>query len=147
MTDMPPFLIAKDEEKSGQGDSDSDVDDWDLPLSYDQPRHLEPIKGAERVEHSWRVKEKVGDAAGSAAAAVRRSARLRNAPRDENKHTWSSCVATVPHFRIHINIYCVISLQRTSFVKKCAYMVFSCNKRIFYYKNNLRLLMPLYVHL
>ncbi|KAI8435476.1 hypothetical protein MSG28_003776, partial [Choristoneura fumiferana] len=61
MTDMPPYLAVKDEEKdSGQGDSESasELDDWDLPLSYDKPRHLEPIKGAERVEHSWRVKEK-----------------------------------------------------------------------------------------
>lgn len=62
MTEMPPYLAVKDEDKnSGQDDSDSssDVDDWDLLLSFDQPRHLEPIKGAERVEHSWRVKEKV----------------------------------------------------------------------------------------
>ncbi|KAJ2945812.1 hypothetical protein O0L34_g4717 [Tuta absoluta] len=59
MTEMPPYLTVKDEEKSGQTDSDSsDIDDWDLPLSFDQQRHLEPIKGAERVEHSWRVKEK-----------------------------------------------------------------------------------------
>ncbi|CAH0701504.1 unnamed protein product [Spodoptera exigua] len=61
MTEMPPYLTVKDEEKnSGQGDSDtsSDVDDWDLPLCFDKPRHLEPIKGAERVEHTWRVKEK-----------------------------------------------------------------------------------------
>ncbi|XP_028167596.1 regulatory-associated protein of mTOR [Ostrinia furnacalis] len=61
MTDMPPYLAVKDEEKnSGQSDSESssDVDDWDLPLSFDKPRHLEVIKGAERVEHSWRVKEK-----------------------------------------------------------------------------------------
>lgn len=27
-------------------------------MSFDKPRHLEPIKGAERVEHTWRVKEK-----------------------------------------------------------------------------------------
>lgn len=62
MTEMPPYLAVKNEEKnSGQGDSDTspDVDDWDLPLSFDKPRHLEPIKGAERVEHTWRVKEKV----------------------------------------------------------------------------------------
>ncbi|CAB3223509.1 unnamed protein product [Arctia plantaginis] len=61
MTEMPPYLAVKDEEKnSGQADSDisSDVDDWDLPLSFNKPRHLEPIKGAERVEHTWRVKEK-----------------------------------------------------------------------------------------
>ncbi|XP_075973067.1 regulatory associated protein of MTOR complex 1 [Anticarsia gemmatalis] len=61
MTEMPPYLTVKDEEKnSGQGDSDTatDVDDWDLPLSFDKPRHLEPIKGAEKVEHTWRVKEK-----------------------------------------------------------------------------------------
>lgn len=58
---MPPYLAVKDEEKnSGQGDSDTstDIDDWDLPLSFNKPRHLEPIKGAERVEHTWRVKEK-----------------------------------------------------------------------------------------
>lgn len=61
MTEMPPYLIGKDEEKdSGEEESDSSgVDDWDLPLSFDQPRHLEPIKGLERAEHSWRVKEKV----------------------------------------------------------------------------------------
>lgn len=62
MTEMPPYLAVKDEEKNGgDGDNDScsDVDDWDLPLSYDKPRHREPIKGDERVEHSWRVKEKV----------------------------------------------------------------------------------------
>lgn len=62
MTDMPPYLAVKDEGKNnGQSDSEdsSDVDDWDLPLSFDKPRHLDVIKGAERVEHSWRVKEKV----------------------------------------------------------------------------------------
>ncbi|XP_049869335.1 regulatory-associated protein of mTOR [Pectinophora gossypiella] len=60
MTEMPPYLTVKDEEKnSGQTDSDSsDIDDWDMPLCFDKPRHTEPIKGAERVEHSWRVKEK-----------------------------------------------------------------------------------------
>lgn len=60
MTEMPPYLTVKDEEKnSAQGDSDiSSDDDWDLPLCFDKPRHLEPIKGAERVEHTWRVKEK-----------------------------------------------------------------------------------------
>ncbi|XP_063380465.1 regulatory-associated protein of mTOR [Cydia fagiglandana] len=60
MTDMPPYLAVKDEEDSAQGDNESgsEIDDWDLPLSYEKPRHLEPIKGAERVEHSWRVKEK-----------------------------------------------------------------------------------------
>ncbi|XP_037293726.1 protein raptor homolog isoform X3 [Manduca sexta] len=61
MTDMPPYLAVKDEEKtSGQSDSDTciDVDDWDLPLCFNKPRHTEPIKGADRVEHSWRVKEK-----------------------------------------------------------------------------------------
>lgn len=63
MTDMPPYLAVKDEEKnSEQSDSEtiSDVDDWDLPLSFDKARHIEVIKGAERLEHSWRVKEKVG---------------------------------------------------------------------------------------
>lgn len=62
MTEMPPYLAVKDEEKnSGEGDSESgsDVDDSDFPCSFDKPRHLEPIKGADRVEHSWRVKEKV----------------------------------------------------------------------------------------
>lgn len=61
MTEMPPYHAVKDEEKtSGQSDSDSssDTDDWDLSQCFDKPRHLEPIKGAERVEHSWRVKEK-----------------------------------------------------------------------------------------
>lgn len=58
---MPPYLAVKDEEKhSGQAESDSsDGDDWDLPLTFNKPRHIEPIKGAERVEHTWRVKEKV----------------------------------------------------------------------------------------
>lgn len=62
MTEMPPYLAVKDVDKnSGQGDSESgsDVEDWDLQCSFDKPRHLEPIKGVERVDHSWRVKEKV----------------------------------------------------------------------------------------
>jgi hypothetical protein len=64
MTDMPPYRAHKDKGIKKNSDnedssSDSDVDDWDLPLSFDKPRHLESIKGAERVEHSWRVKEKV----------------------------------------------------------------------------------------
>lgn len=72
MTEMPPYLTGKDEEKdSGEEESDSsDVDDWDLPLSFDQPRHLEPIKGLERAEHSWRVKEKVRLSAHSAFARI-----------------------------------------------------------------------------
>lgn len=67
MTEMPPYLAVKDEEKnSGQAESDSsDGDDWDLPLTFNKPRHIEPIKGAERVEHSWRVKEKVRQGGGS----------------------------------------------------------------------------------
>ena len=59
MTDMPPYLSVKDEEKSGEPDSDSSDFEDDLPLSFNKPRHLEPIKGAEREEHTWRVKEKV----------------------------------------------------------------------------------------
>lgn len=82
---MPPYLTGKDEEKdSGEEESDSsDVDDWDLPLSFDQPRHLEPIKGLERAEHSWRVKEK-----------VRRPATFR-VRAHHNKRTWTR----VPHRR------------------------------------------------
>ncbi|KPJ02537.1 Regulatory-associated protein of mTOR [Papilio xuthus] len=59
MTEMPPYLAVKDEEKnSGQTDSECSDSEDDLPLSFDKPRHIEPIKGAEREEHSWRVKEK-----------------------------------------------------------------------------------------
>ncbi|KAL4719879.1 hypothetical protein ACJJTC_007207 [Scirpophaga incertulas] len=62
MTDMPPYLDKKDEdsnsENSDSDDTCSDIDDWDLPLCFDKPRHLETIKGAERLEHTWRVKEK-----------------------------------------------------------------------------------------
>ncbi|CAH0719697.1 unnamed protein product, partial [Brenthis ino] len=58
MTDMPPYLTVNDEENNGEPDSDSSDFDDDLPLSFNKPRHLEPIKGAEREEHSWRVKEK-----------------------------------------------------------------------------------------
>lgn len=60
MTEMPPYLAVKDEEKnSGQTDSECSDSEDDLPLSFNKPRHIEPIKGAEREEHSWRVKEKV----------------------------------------------------------------------------------------
>ncbi|XP_013143026.1 PREDICTED: regulatory-associated protein of mTOR, partial [Papilio polytes] len=59
MTEMPPYLAVKDEEKnSGQTDSECSDSEDDLPLSFNKPRHIEPIKGAEREEHSWRVKEK-----------------------------------------------------------------------------------------
>ncbi|XP_072932335.1 regulatory-associated protein of mTOR isoform X2 [Epargyreus clarus] len=59
MTEMPPYLAVNDEEnKSEQTDSDSSDLEDDQPLSFDKPRHNEPIKGAEREEHSWRVKEK-----------------------------------------------------------------------------------------
>ncbi|XP_064071828.1 regulatory-associated protein of mTOR isoform X2 [Vanessa tameamea] len=59
MTDMPPYLaLNDDEDNSGEPDSDSSDFEDDLVLSFDKPRHLEPIKGAEREEHSWRVKEK-----------------------------------------------------------------------------------------
>lgn len=83
---MPPYLAVKDENKnSGEGDceSDSDVEDSDLPCSFDKPRHLEPIKGAERVEHSWRVKEKVSHNL--------RSSDLHVWVIDHNinKHTWA----------------------------------------------------------
>ncbi|CAH2236508.1 jg21266 [Pararge aegeria aegeria] len=58
MTDMAPYLAVNDEEDSGEPDSDSSDFEDDLPLIFNKPRHLEPIKGAEREEHSWRVKEK-----------------------------------------------------------------------------------------
>ncbi|CAG5031418.1 unnamed protein product [Parnassius apollo] len=59
MTEMPPYLAVKDEEKnSGQTDSECSDSEDDLPLSFNKPRHIEPIKGAERQDHSWRVKEK-----------------------------------------------------------------------------------------
>ncbi|XP_068631732.1 regulatory-associated protein of mTOR [Battus philenor] len=59
MTEMPPYLAVKDEEKSGgQTDSECSDSEDDLPLSFNKPRHTEPIQGAERAEHSWRVKEK-----------------------------------------------------------------------------------------
>lgn len=61
MTDMPPYLAANDEKGDGEPDSDSSDFEDDLPLSFNKPRHLEAIKGAEREEHSWRVKEKVGE--------------------------------------------------------------------------------------
>ncbi|CAG9584299.1 unnamed protein product [Danaus chrysippus] len=59
MTNMPPYLSINDEENNSC-DPDSDSSDFedDLPLSFNKPRHLELIKGAEKEEHSWRVKEK-----------------------------------------------------------------------------------------
>lgn len=87
MTDMPPYLAVKDEEKNnGQSDSEnsSDVDDWDLPRSFDKPRHTEPIKGADRVEHSWRVKEKVRELYKVQECA---GMQLRIEARDHNKRT------------------------------------------------------------
>ncbi|GBP30766.1 Regulatory-associated protein of mTOR [Eumeta japonica] len=60
MSEMPPYLIGKVEDNCARGDGEpsSEISDWDLPLSFDKPRHLEPIKGADRIEHSWRIKEK-----------------------------------------------------------------------------------------
>ncbi|XP_045497811.1 regulatory-associated protein of mTOR [Colias croceus] len=59
MTEMPPYLAVNDEENnSDQTDSDSSDYEDDLPLCFNQPRHTEPIIGAEREEHTWRVKEK-----------------------------------------------------------------------------------------
>ncbi|KAG7303144.1 hypothetical protein JYU34_013176 [Plutella xylostella] len=61
MTDMPPYLAAKDEEsESGQVDSETsgEIDDWDLPLVFDEPKQTELYKPDDRVEHSWRLKEK-----------------------------------------------------------------------------------------
>ncbi|XP_045771418.1 regulatory-associated protein of mTOR isoform X1 [Maniola jurtina] len=58
MTDMPPYLAVNDEEDNGEPDSDSSDFEDDLPLSFNKPRHYEPIKGEEREEYSWRVKEK-----------------------------------------------------------------------------------------
>lgn len=62
MTEMPPYLDSNDDEKDSEAvdsDTSADVNDWELPLSFDELRHREPIKGEERVEHSWRLKEKV----------------------------------------------------------------------------------------
>ncbi|CAK1546886.1 unnamed protein product [Leptosia nina] len=59
MTDMPPYLAINDEENnSDRSDSDSSDYEDNLPLCFNQPRHTEPIKGADREEHTWRVKEK-----------------------------------------------------------------------------------------
>lgn len=100
MTEMPPYLSGKDEEKdSGEEESDSsDVDDWVLPLSYDQQRHLEPIKGLERAEHSWRVKEK-----------VRRPA-IRICV-DHNKRTWTPLHQPAPQCSDMFNSKFVQSLK------------------------------------
>lgn len=58
MTEMPPYLAINDED-SDHTDSDSSDFEENLPLCFSQPRHTEPIKGTEREEHTWRVKEKV----------------------------------------------------------------------------------------
>lgn len=63
MAEMPPYLTKQDEEEEDsemvENETSADVDDWTLPLSYNELRHTEPIQGEERVEHSWRLKEKV----------------------------------------------------------------------------------------
>lgn len=63
MSVMPPYLENKDEDSDSQEsyvDINAEINDWDLPIVLDEPRHNEPIKGEERVEQSWRLKEKVG---------------------------------------------------------------------------------------
>lgn len=90
MTDMPPYLAVKDDEKSSdnvENDISKDVDDWDLPLSFNKPRHLEPIKGAERVEHTWRVKEKVRILLSVESRIVSNYVAIKRYC-DENKRTW-----------------------------------------------------------
>lgn len=62
MSDMPPFLSKTDEKnEEDEFETSTEFSDWDLPLCFDQPRHLEAIKGEERVEHTWRLKEKVSN--------------------------------------------------------------------------------------
>lgn len=58
MCDMPPSVNKDDNMGKEECDSLSEDSDWDLPLCFDEPRHLEAIKGAERVDHTWRLKEK-----------------------------------------------------------------------------------------
>lgn len=61
MSEMPPYLIPKEDvEKSENNETEptNDLTDWDLPLSFDSLRHIEPIEGAKHIEHSWRLKEK-----------------------------------------------------------------------------------------
>lgn len=32
----------------------------DLPVFYHEPRHVDKIKGSEVINHTWRMKERVG---------------------------------------------------------------------------------------
>ncbi|CAF4953606.1 unnamed protein product [Pieris macdunnoughi] len=57
MTEMPPYLAVNDEDSDHTDSDSSDFEDH-LPLCFNQPRHTDPIKGVEREEHTWRVKEK-----------------------------------------------------------------------------------------
>ena len=40
-------------------DLDEELDDWQLPLVFNEKRHKEEIKGAKTVAQTWRMKERV----------------------------------------------------------------------------------------
>lgn len=40
-------------------DENDTITDKDLPISFMQERHLEPIEGKDCIAHMWRMKERV----------------------------------------------------------------------------------------
>lgn len=52
-------MVEAAEENPEKSDTCTDISDWDLPLSFNKNRHTELIKGAESLEPTWRMKERV----------------------------------------------------------------------------------------
>lgn len=54
---MTESILNGNEEK--QSEKETTVSDKNLPLSFTEDRHLEPIEGVECVTQTWRMKERV----------------------------------------------------------------------------------------
>uniref|UniRef100_A0A6M2DI61 Putative guanine nucleotide binding protein mip1 n=1 Tax=Xenopsylla cheopis TaxID=163159 RepID=A0A6M2DI61_XENCH len=52
-------MVEAAEENPEKSDTCTDISDWDLPLSFNKNRHTESIKGADSLEPTWRLKERM----------------------------------------------------------------------------------------
>lgn len=52
-------MIKKKGDEEEYENSERQITDWDLPLSFTKSRHTEIIEGVNAISQTWRMKERV----------------------------------------------------------------------------------------